>query len=118
MTQIVQDRGISISKTILNTTVWFVLVVGGMCLAGEIPPDMWFYAPAVALCFLPASLFMKFTLPISWRRFIVLSLLIFCIVMMNVILERYGVESKTIMSIVGVILILTSIINSRQWEKV
>lgn len=54
---------------IVNVIVTWLLIMGGMCLAGCLSSSQTVYPLLLVACLVPASLFMKFRLPLSWRRF-------------------------------------------------
>ncbi len=54
---------------IVNVIITWFMIVGGMCLAGWLSPSRTVYPVLIAACIVPAALFMKFRLPMSWHRF-------------------------------------------------
>jgi len=85
----------SMSNYLFNVVVFFILSVGGLCLAGEFNSERAYFPLALVICMLPLGLFMKYTLKISKIRFLLGMILIAIIGVFSVIKERFGVESET-----------------------
>jgi hypothetical protein len=58
-----------VSEFLFNVIAFWVLVVGGMSLAGIIE-NRTFYPLSLLICLLPAMFFIKFRLPLTWKRFV------------------------------------------------
>lgn len=78
---------IKLKQYFFNVVVWWLLVIGGMCLAGIIAPSRPFYPLALCVCLLPALLFLKYRLPVTWRRFTFTTIVLFCISILYLVLS-------------------------------
>jgi hypothetical protein len=56
------------SFVVTVVTAW-LLIVGGVCLAGWLAPSRAVYPILLVACLVPAMLLMKLRVPISWFRF-------------------------------------------------
>ena len=72
-----------------NAIVWWLMVVGGMCLAGIIAADGPYYGLAVGLGILPSMLFLKFRLPTAWHQFAVAVIVVFLIGVVYFVLAQF-----------------------------
>ena len=103
---------------IVNVLITWLLIVGGMCLAGWLSPSRTVYSILLVACLVPALLFMKFRLPISWYRFGVQLSAMIVMGLILAIFRRFQVEHDLALVIAfGFVILAGSFLNKKKVQN-
>ena len=105
-------------KFIFNVFGTWLLVVGGMSIATRLSPDRSVFPIIATIGLLPAGLFMKFRLPISWLRFLLGSAILVGLAVVLTIFRKLNIGTDvTPMIAIGLIALTRPFIDRKELQN-